>query len=110
MAIAPREKVGALVEELGSQAELARLMGVDRATVSRWRNGAPIDYENARSLDALLYVLAEARRVFGPRGALRWLHGVDAHLGNRSPAFVLGLGRVDLVVGALRSHEAGSYA
>lgn len=110
MAISAARKAQSLTEDLGGQAELARLLGVERSTVSRWMRGGVPDLKLAARVDALEFVLAEARRIFGAAGALKWLRGLDPRLGDRRPADVLRAGRVSEVVRALSEHSAGDYA
>jgi transcriptional regulator with XRE-family HTH domain len=104
------QKAEALAKDLGGQARLARLLGVERSTVSRWLKGGPADPSLAALVDALEFVLAEANRVFGSTGAEKWLRGLDPRLGHRRPADLLRAGRVAEVVRALSEHRAGSYA
>jgi uncharacterized protein (DUF2384 family) len=109
-AVSTAVKAEALVRELGGQAKLAGLLGVERSTVSRWlRGGAPNATQAAR-VDALEYVLAESARVFGKRGATKWLRGVEPRLGDRRPIDVLRRGAVHEVIRVLAEHRAGAFA
>lgn len=110
MAVSSATKAEALARELGGQAALARLLGVERSTVSRWVRGGRPDATQAARVDALEYVLAEAERVFGEAGAQKWLRGLDPRLGDRRPIDVLCSGAVHEVIRALAEHKAGSYA
>lgn len=110
MAVSATIKAGALARELGSQAKLAGLLGIERSTVSRWLHGGRPDPKQAARVDALEYVLAESERVFGKAGAHKWLKGLDPHLGDRRPIDVLRSGSVHEVIRALAEHRAGSYA
>ena len=49
-------------------------------------------------------------RTYKPSTAVKWLHGFNAHLGNRRPISLLKQGRVSEVIAAIEQHEAGSYA
>ncbi len=109
MPIHVTRKAEALARDLGGQARLARLLGVERSTVSRWVRGASPDAEQASRVDALEYVLSEARRIFGPAGAFKWLTGIEPRLGDRRPVDQLRAGRTHEVVRALAEHRAGSY-
>lgn len=110
MPVSPLLKAEALVDDLGGQAKLARLLGVERSTVSRWLRGHAPDSEHAARVAALEFVLTEAQRVFGAPGARKWLSGLDPRLGDRRPEDLLRAGRVDEVVRALGEHRAGSFA
>ncbi len=110
MPIPAARKVEALAADLGGQAKLARILGVQRSTVSRWVRGSPPDPTLTSRVEALEFVLAEARRLFGIRGAEKWLRGLDPRLGERRPADLLRTGHVVEVVRALSEHGAGSYA
>jgi uncharacterized protein (DUF2384 family) len=110
MAISTGIKAEALSRELGGQAKLAALLGVERSTVSRWLKGLNPDARHAARVDALEYVLAEAERVFGKEGALKWLRGIEPRLGDRRPIDVLRSGAVHEVIRALAEQAAGSFA
>jgi uncharacterized protein (DUF2384 family) len=110
MAVSTAVKAEALARELGGQAKLAGLLGVERSTVSRWLHGGRPDAVQAARVDALEYVLAESERIFGKAGAQKWLKGLDPRLADRRPIDVLRAGGVHEVVRALAEHKAGSYA
>lgn len=110
MAIPVSMKAEALARELGGQAKLAGVLGVERSTVSRWLRGGTPDAVHASRVDALEYVLAEAERIFGKAGAKKWLRGLDPHLGDRRPVDVLRSGAIHEVVRALAEHRSGSFA
>lgn len=110
MAVSTALKAEALARELGGQAKLAGLLGVERSTVSRWLHGGSADAAHAARVDALEYVLAESERTFGKAGARKWLVGLDPHLGDRRPVDVLRAGATHEVIRALAEHKAGSYA
>jgi transcriptional regulator with XRE-family HTH domain len=110
MTISTALKAEALARELGGQAKLARLLGVERSTVSRWLHGGSPDAAQAARVDALEYVLAESERIFGKAGAQKWLNGLEPRLGDRRPIDVLRAGAVHEVIRALSEHKAGSFA
>jgi len=110
MPVATIEKVRALSDDLGSQKQLAELLGVDRSRVTRWLRGEGIDQLNADRIDQLEVVMSLAFRTYHPRAVRPWLTGVNPHLGNRQPIWFLRKGRYDEVLAALRQERAGSFA
>jgi transcriptional regulator with XRE-family HTH domain len=110
MAVAATIKAEALARELGGQARLARLLGVDRSTVSRWLRGVAPEAAHAARVDAVEYVLAEAERVFGRAGAAKWLKGLEPRLSDRRPIDLILDGAVHEVIRALAEHRAGAFA
>ena len=103
-------KLQRLTAEFGGQSEVARLLEVDRSRVSRWLRGEEPDPSNGAALDALEYVWTRLLRTYTASTAVKWLHGFNAHLGNRPPISLLRQGRVSEVIAALEQDEAGSYA
>lgn len=106
-----RDRVSALVEDAGTQAAVARLLGVDRSRVTRWlsANQQP-DEDNRRTVDALEFVLARLRVRYRPPTAFKWLEGVNPHLSGSRPIDLLRAGRVAEVIAALEADETGAYA
>lgn len=105
-----RAKLQRLTREFGGQSEVARLLHVDRSRVSRWLRGEEPDPMNGARLEALEYVLGRLLRTFKPATAVKFLLGINAHLGNRRPIDLLMQGRVADVVAAIEQDELGSYA
>jgi uncharacterized protein (DUF2384 family) len=110
MAVSTAMKAEVLARELGGQAKLAGLLGVERSTVSRWLHGGTPNSTQAARVDALEYVLAESERIFGKNGARKWLRGIEPRLGDRRPIDVLRAGAVHEVIRALAEHKAGAFA
>lgn len=110
MPLSAEAKAESLVRDLGGQAKLARILGVERSTVSRWVRGGIPDPTHAARVDALEFILAEAERIFGKPGARKWLQGLDPHLGDRRPVDLLRRGLVHEIVRALAEHRSGAYA
>jgi uncharacterized protein (DUF2384 family) len=106
MPISTADKVQSLSEYLGSQRRLADLIGVDRAQVTRWRQGEAPSIANAVRVDTLELVLSELSRVYAKDAATRWLHGLNPHLGDRRPIDVMRHGRPEELLGALRMELA----
>lgn len=103
-------KIARLARDLGGQNEIARLLDVDRSRVSRWMSTASPDPENQTKLDALEFVMARLRQVFGPETARKWLTGVNAHLGNRRPVDLIVANRIAEVLGAIEQADTGAFA
>jgi uncharacterized protein (DUF2384 family) len=110
MPVTVREKLRAVTEDLGSQARVARLLGVSPSRVSRWLKTEEPDEANRRKLRGVEFVLARLLDDFDRETALKWLQGVNAHLGNRRPIDLLAAGRATDVVAAIEAEESGSYA
>ena len=83
--------------------------GRRHARAVRLRGDEP-DPSNGATLEALEYVWTRLLRLYKPSTAVKWLHGFNAHLGNRRPISLLKQGRVSEVIGAIEQDEAGSYA
>jgi transcriptional regulator with XRE-family HTH domain len=106
-----KTRLRAVVEDLGSQARVAELLGVSRSRVSRWlRTGEEPDDENRRTLEGLELVMARLYEEYPSEVAIAWLHGFNPHLRDRKPISVLREGRLGDVLGALDADAAGGYA
>ncbi|HEX9122484.1 MAG TPA: YdaS family helix-turn-helix protein [Actinomycetota bacterium] len=110
MPVAVREKVRAVSRDLGGQAKLARVLGVSPSRVSRWLHTEEPDPSNRRKVEAVEFVLGRLLGIYGRDTALKWLQGVNAHLGNRRPMDLLAQGRVAEVLEAIEADETGAYA
>jgi transcriptional regulator with XRE-family HTH domain len=110
MPVAVRHKLQALTRDLGSQARVARLLGVSPSRVSRWLRTEDPDAENRRKLEGVEFVLSRLLSLYGRDAALDWLLGVNAHVGNRRPIDLLSVGRITEILQAIDADEAGSYA
>jgi transcriptional regulator with XRE-family HTH domain len=96
--------------ELGGQSQVASVLRVNRAQVTRWLRGARPDPPNEARIDALEFVLARLRQTLASGTAIKWLTGVNAHLGNRRPIDLLADHRVAEVVAAIEQEQNDSYA
>lgn len=110
MALALERKARALVEDLGGTV-VAELLGVDRSQPSRWKSGksSPSPEVRDRILD-LEYVLARLYEIFERDTAIKWLGGINAHLGNCRPLDVMRVRGVADVVRAIDAEAAGTFA
>ena len=95
---------------LGSDRAVAEILGVSPSQVSRWRTGQLPDLDNADRLAGLALVVEMLARWLAPQVREGWIHGPNAHLAGLSPAYLIRLGRVADVVGALEAEKAGLYA
>jgi uncharacterized protein (DUF2384 family) len=99
-----------VIEALGTNAT-ARLLGADRAQVSRWSTGAEsISSEMGRRIVDLHDVLTRILRVYGREAAAMWLVGSEPLLGGARPIDVLVLEGAAPVVRAIDGIAAGAYA
>jgi transcriptional regulator with XRE-family HTH domain len=105
-----RVKLVSLVEDMGSQAQVARALDVDRSRVSRWLADEEPDRENLLKLEAVEFALSRLRSTYQRGTAMKWLFGFNAHLGNARPIDLLTRGRVSDVLRAIEADETGAYA
>jgi transcriptional regulator with XRE-family HTH domain len=105
-----RIKLVGLVEDMGSQAQVARALDVDRSRVSRWLADEEPDRENLLKLEAVEFALSRLRGTYQRSTAMKWLFGFNAHLGNARPIDLLTRGRVSDVLRAIEADETGAYA
>jgi DNA-binding transcriptional regulator YdaS (Cro superfamily) len=103
-------KVRQLTKVLGGQSQVASALRVDRAQVTRWLRGARPAPANEAQIDALEFVLARLGQRLAPDTAVKWLTGINAHLGNRRPLDLLADDRVAEVVAAIEQEHTESYA
>ena len=93
-----------------SDAEIARAVEVDPAQLSRWRRGQePADPAWDRLVD-LFAVVQKLEGYYTPARIRAWLGGVNAHLGDRSPLYLIRHGGSGTVLNAIHALKAGAYA
>ena len=105
-----RQKLATLVADMGSQAQVARALDVDRSRVSRWLADEEPDRENLLKLQAVEFTLSRLLLTYQRSTALKWLFGFNAHLGDARPIDLLTHGRVADVLRAIEADETGAYA
>jgi len=99
-----------VVEALGSNAA-ARILGADRAQVSRWKAGREsIGLEMGRRIVDLHDVLTRIMRVYGRDAAALWLVGSEPLLGGARPIDVLSLQGAAPVIRAIDAIAEGAFA
>ena len=102
--------LGRLVKALGTNAA-ARLLGADRAQVSRWSGGSEsISAEMGRRIVDLNDVLSRILRVYNREAAALWLTGSEPLLGGARPIDVLVTEGAAPVIRAIDGIAAGAYA
>jgi transcriptional regulator with XRE-family HTH domain len=109
MPVPTRTKLRALKEDLGSQARVARALGVSPSRVSRWLTTEEPDLENRRKVEGLEFVLSYLLSFLHPETAVAWLHGHNGFLNNFRPIDMLARGRIVDVIEAARAHRAMSF-
>jgi transcriptional regulator with XRE-family HTH domain len=105
-----RQKLSALVDDMGSQAQVARALEVSPSRVSRWLKDEEPDRENLIKLEAVEFALSRLQLTYQRPTALKWLYGFNAHLGGARPIDLLNRGRVSDVLRAIEADETGAYA
>jgi uncharacterized protein (DUF2384 family) len=109
MPVSAVRKVEALRADFRSAAQLADLLGVNRAQITRWLRGAGIDPLNAERVDLLELVWSALLRVYEREAALSWLFGVNPRLGDRRPVDLIRAGRTEELMRAIRAERADSF-
>lgn len=93
-----------------SDRAVAGILDVDPAQISRWRRGQLPDPENADRLAALSVVVEILSRWLHPDSVSSWLWGANAHLDDRTPAYLIRHGQLADVIAAIEAEKAGAYA
>jgi hypothetical protein len=105
-----RPLLARVVDALGTNGT-ARLLGEDRARVSRWMTRKEsISEEMGRRIVDLHDVLTNILRVYTPRLAGMWLLGSEPLLGGARPIGVLVMEGVAPVIRAIDGIDAGAFA
>jgi hypothetical protein len=110
MPVTTRTRLSALVEDLGSQAKVAKVLEVDRSRVSRWLKSEDPDAENTQKVEGIEFVLARLLRLYDRETAIDWLSGFNAHLGGRRLIDMISRGRLPEVIAAVDADELGTFA
>jgi uncharacterized protein (DUF2384 family) len=99
-----------IIDALGTNAA-ARLLGADRAQVSRWNSGTEaISAEMGRRMVDLHFVLTRILRVLSREAAAMWLGGSEPLLGGARPIDVLAAEGASRVIRAIDGIEQGAFA
>jgi hypothetical protein len=89
---------------------VARALDVDRSRVSRWLTDEEPDRDNLIKLEAVEFVLSRLLLSYHRQTAVKWLFGINAHLGDARPIDLLKRGRVAEVLRAIEAEETFAYA
>jgi transcriptional regulator with XRE-family HTH domain len=109
MPVPVREKLRAVTKDLGSQARVARALGVSPSRVSRWLKTEEPDPANQRKVEGLEFVLAYLLSFLHPETAVAWLNGHNGFLNDFRPIDLLARGKVIDVIQAARAERAMSF-
>jgi transcriptional regulator with XRE-family HTH domain len=94
-----------------SDAKVAEALGVNRAQVTRWREGetepGPGNAERVVALDAAVELLTGLLEL---PSIGKWLMGQNAHLGDRRPVDLIRDGNLSEVIAAIEALRTGAYA
>jgi len=110
MPINPARKVEALRADFRSAAQIADMLGVNRAQITRWLRGAGIDPLNAERIDLLELVWSALLRIYERDAAVSWLFGVNPRLGDQRPIDLVRAGRTEELMRAIRAERSDSFA
>jgi uncharacterized protein (DUF2384 family) len=110
MPIRSARKVEALRADFRSAAQVADMLGVNRAQITRWLRGAGIDPLNAERIDLLELVWSSLLRIYDREAAVSWLFGINPRLGDRRPIDLIRAGRAEELMRAIRAERADSFA
>jgi len=110
MPVPVKQKLRAVSKDLGSQAEVARVLGVSRSRVTRWLQDEQPDDENQRKIEGLEFVLGRLLRLLGPRSVTKFLIANNPALHGFRPVDLLAQGRVGDVLQAIQLVEGQGYA
>jgi uncharacterized protein (DUF2384 family) len=105
-----RPLLARIIDALGTNAA-ARLLGADRAQVSRWMAGKePVGAEMGRRVVDLHDVLTRILRVYRREAAAMWLVGSEPLLGGARPIDVLAMEGAAPVIRTIDGIAEGAYA
>lgn len=94
-----------------SDAQMAEALGVDRAQVTRWREGQTVPTADVADRLVGLDTVVELLSGYLERDSIpKWLRGINAHLDNRRPLDLLRQGQLSPVIAAIEAMKSESYA
>jgi len=106
-----QERTGNVIDVLGSGANLAKYLGVNRSQPAQWRKGAETPGpETSRVLLDLDYVIARAAMLWPTPVVNDWLTGNNSFLNGARPIDVIRYQGAKAVIDALDAELSGAYA
>ncbi len=95
----------------GGQNRVAKILMVDRSQITRWHKGNSPDRDNIAKIYGLNFIMAKLLTYFRhTETALKWIEGINAHLGHKRPLDLIKSNRISEVSSAIDQMIAGSYA
>ena len=90
--------------------DIANIVAVSPATVSRWSSGkAPPDLRTQTVIAELRYVVDRLRDFYTPDEARLWLHAKHPMLNNERAIDLINSGRTESVLGVIEALDTGAY-
>jgi transcriptional regulator with XRE-family HTH domain len=111
MASAVRKIIDVLREEGGLQGkDLANIVAVSPATVSRWSSGKAVpDLRTQTVIAELRYVVDRLAEFYSPEETRLWLHTGHPMLGGARAIDLINAGRTQEVLAAIEALDSGAY-
>jgi uncharacterized protein (DUF2384 family) len=100
----------ALSEQMGGQSAIATFLNVHRSRITRWLGKEQPDRDNKVRIAGLFFLWTRLIARLKPATAHKWLHGINAHLGNQRPIDLIKQNRIAEVAQAIEQLETGSYS
>jgi len=108
-AIRIQERLDSAVHLLGGDAAVAEILGVEPATLQRWREGELPNPEQRGRIIGLDAVLALLEGYLEVESVRKWLNGNNAHLDGR-PVSMLRKGCTGEVIAAIEAQKSMGFA
>ena len=92
-----------------SKSNVAKILDVDRSSITKWDKGAIPDAINQAKVAGLYYIIKKLRSRFDEETTMMWLLGNNAHLGYKRPADLIKKNKIAEVLDAIEQMELGTY-
>ena len=90
--------------------DIANIVAVSTATVSRWSSGKAMpDLRTQTVIAELRYVVDRLAEFYTPDEARLWLHALHPMLGNERAIDLINRGRTEEVLAVIEALDAGAY-
>ncbi len=90
--------------------DLANIVGVSPATVSRWSSGkASPDLRTQTVIAELRYVVDRLAEFYTPEETRLWLHAKHPMLANEAAIDLINSGRIEEVLAVIEALDSGAY-